>query len=58
MIGSGAELIDDREAKKIRLELMKERTAILEFAEEYDDDDDDEYTKRNLFARTFNLCEH
>lgn len=58
VIGSGAELIDDREAKKIRLELMKERTAILEFAEEYDDDDDDEYTKRNLFARTFNLCEH
>lgn len=58
MMGSGAELIDDREAKKIRLELMKERTAILEFAEEYNDDDDDEYTKRNLFARSFNLCEH
>ena len=50
MIENDSGLMNDQEAKRLRLKLMDERTQILDCAEE-----DDEIF---LFARSFNLCEH
>lgn len=50
MIKDESGLMDEREAKEVRLELMKERTTVLEQVVE----DSDNF----LFSRVFNLCEH
>ena len=50
MIENDSGLMNDQEAKRLRLKLMDERTTILDCAEE----DDEGF----LFARSFNLCEH
>ena len=50
MIENEPGLMNVHEAKELRLQLMEERTLILEKAEE----DQDNF----LFARAFNLCEH
>lgn len=49
MIKDESGLMDEREAKEVRLELMKERTTVLEQVEDSDN---------FLFSRVFNLCEH
>lgn len=50
MIKDESGLMDEREAKEVRLELMRERTTVLEQVVE----DSDNF----LFSRVFNLCEH
>lgn len=47
MIKDESGLMDEREAKEVRLELMKERTTILEQVEDSDN---------FLFSRVFNLA--
>lgn len=49
MIQTDPVLMDDREAKKLRLELMEERTIVME-----DANSDQDF----MFSRVFNLCEH
>lgn len=50
MIENDSVLMGEREAKALRLELMKERTVIIKNL----DDPFDGF----LFSRIFNLCEH
>lgn len=50
MIKNDYGLVEEREAKELSLELMNERTAVMNEA----DKDYDNF----WFARVFNLCEH
>lgn len=50
MIKNDYGLVEEREAKELSLELMNERTAVMNEA----DEDYDNF----WFARVFNLCEH
>lgn len=50
MIQNDYGLVEEREAKELSLELMNERTAVMNEA----DEDYDNF----WFARVFNLCEH